>query len=311
VRQAFYGEEAQRIQRGRDDVRVMVRYPLAERRSLNNLEDMRVRLPDGTEAPFSAVAEARVGRGYSSITRVDRRRAISVTADVDLSKNTTADILASLQAPAGALPALRANYPGLRYGFEGEQREQRETMSSLIRGFILALFIIFAMIAVPLKSYVHPFVVMSAIPFGFFGAIMGHLIMGLHLTVLSMFGFVALAGVAVNDTLVLVSFVNTARRRGLSLGDAVRHAGASRFRPILLTSLTTFAGLTPLILERSVQAQFLIPMAVSLGFGVLYCTFTSLILVPALYLILEDVKQRVARIFGQEKAARLLAEPAG
>lgn len=289
VRQAFYGEEAQRIQRGRDDVRVMVRYPAEERRSLANLEQMRVRLPDGSEVPFSAVAEVQFGRGFANIHRVDRQRAINVTADVDLSKNSSNEILAGLQS--NELPQLIQKYPGLRFGFEGERREQSETMGGLVRGFLLAMFLVFALIAIPLKSYLHPVVVMSSIPFGFVGAVLGHLIMGLHLTVLSMFGLVALAGVAVNDSLVLVDFINRARRRGVPLWDAVREAGIVRFRPVLLTSLTTFAGLTPLILERSVQAQFLIPMAVSLGFGVLYCTLTSLILIPAQYIILDDIKQ--------------------
>lgn len=295
VRQGFYGEEAQRIQRGRDDVKVMVRYPVEERRSLSHLENMRLRLPDGTEVPFSSVAEADFGRGYANIYRVDRQRAINVTADVDLSMGNTGDILAEVRTRD--LPQLAQKYPGLRYGFEGEQREQQETMEGLLRGFILALFLIFALIAIPLKSYLHPFVVMSAIPFGFVGAILGHMIMGLHLTVLSMFGFVALAGVAVNDCLVLVDFINRARRDGIPLYEAVRNAGVARFRPILLTSLTTFAGLVPLILERSLQAQFLIPMAVSLGFGVLYCTMTSLLLVPSLYLILEDIRGGFGRWF--------------
>jgi len=298
VRQAFYGEEAQRIQRGRDDVRVMVRYPKDERRSLSNLEQMRIRLPDGIEVPFSAVAVARIGQGYASIERVDRRRALNVTADVDLTKTTSKEVLDALKKKE--LPALVAKYPGLRYSFEGEQREQRDTMKSLQRGFIMALFLIFALIAIPLKSYIHPLVVMSAIPFGFFGAIVGHLVMGMNLTVLSMFGFVALAGVAVNDTLVLVDAINAARRAGTPLLTAVRNAGRSRFRPILLTSLTTFAGLSPLILEKSVQAQFLIPMAISLGFGVLYCTFTTLLLVPSLYLIIEDLNRLVKRFFGVE-----------
>lgn len=288
VRQAFYGEEAQRIQRGRDDVRVLVRYPESERRSLANLENMRVRMPDGTEVPFSSVAEAEFGRGYANIYRVDRQRSINVTADIDRSKGEAAPILEDLKQ--NLLPELARTYPGLKYDFEGERREQNETMSGLGRGFILALFLIFTLIAIPLKSYIHPFVVMSAIPFGFVGAILGHMIMGLHLTVLSMFGFVALAGVAVNDSLVLVDFINRARREGSTMWDAVLRAGVLRFRPILLTSLTTFAGLMPLILEKSVQAQFLIPMAVSLGFGVMYCTATSLILVPALYLIIEDIQ---------------------
>jgi multidrug efflux pump subunit AcrB len=297
VRQAFYGEEAQRIQRGRDDVRVMVRYPEQERRSLSNLEGMRIRLPDGVEVPFAAVAEARVGRGYSTIQRVDRQRAINVTADVDLSKASPSDILQAMQATE--LPGLLARYPGLRYGFEGEQREQAETLAGLARGFVLALFMIFALLAIPLRSYLHPLVVMSAIPFGFFGAIVGHLIMGLHLTVLSMFGFVALAGVAVNASLIIVDFMNRLRREGVPIHDALVRSGLSRFRPVLLTSLTTFAGLTPLLLERSLQAQFLIPMAVSLGFGVLYCTFTTLLLVPVQYLILEDIHQALRRWFSR------------
>ena len=300
VRQAFYGEEAQRIQRGRDDVRVMVRYPEEERRSLANLENMRVRLPDGTEIPFESVAEAQFGRGYANIYRVDRQRSINVTADVDLTQGNTGEILAAILE--NDLPAILGRYPGLRYSLEGEQREQTETMGGLLRGFVLALFLIFALIAVPLKSYLHPFVVMSAIPFGFFGAVLGHLVMGLDLTVLSMFGLFALAGVAVNDSLVLVDFINRARREGLEITQAIRQAGVKRFRPILLTSLTTFAGLTPLILERSLQAQFLIPMGISLGFGVLYCTITSLLLIPAEYLILEDIKRGWKWLYGKPEA---------
>lgn len=307
VRQAFYGEEAQRLQRHREDVKVMVRYPAEERRSLSSLENMRVRLPDGTEVPFSSVAEARYGDGYASIYRVDRRRAVNVTGDVDLSRGNTREILAAVQATD--LPELVALYPGLRYAFEGERREQNETLGGLMRGFVLAMFLIFALIAIPLRSYLHPLVVMSAIPFGFFGAIVGHLVVGLDLTVMSMFGFVALAGVAVNDSLVLVDFINRAVRAGTPLREAVRQAGRQRFRPILLTSLTTFAGLTPLILEKSVQAQFLIPMAVSLAFGVLYCTVTSLVLVPALYMILEDLKQWTARWWGTGTGEQTGGEP--
>ena len=293
VRQAYYGEEVQRVQRGRDDIRVMVRYPESDRRSLASLENLRIRIPDGTEVPFHTVATVQYGRGYASITRVDRRRAITVTADVDLSLGNSNEIIAELKRDD--LPEMLKKYPGLRYDLEGEQREQTETMTGLLRGFGLALFLIFALIAIPLKSYLHPLVVMSAIPFGFVGAVLGHVIMGLYLTVLSMFGLVALAGVAVNDSLVLVDFVNRARRRGVPLKDAVFQAGVKRFRPILLTSMTTFAGLSPLILEKSVQAQFLIPMAVSLGFGVVYCTITTLLLVPSIYMIAEDVRKIFVR----------------
>ncbi len=292
VRQAFYGEEAQRVQRGRDDVKVMVRYPGDERRSLGDLERMRIRLPDGTAVPFSSVATARWDRGYASIQRVDRNRAINVTADVDAALGNANEILADLKARV--LPGLMGRYPGLRVGFEGEQREQAETVGGLARGFVLGLFVIYALLAIPLRSYIQPLIVMSSIPFGFFGAVLGHVVLGLHLTVLSMFGLVALAGVAVNDSLVLVDFINRARREGKTLGEAVRAAGRRRFRPIVLTSFTTFAGLSPLILERSVHAQFLIPMAVSLGFGILWCTLTSLLLLPAQYLILDDLRRLVA-----------------
>ena len=304
VRQAFYGEEAQRIQRGRDDVKVMVRYTEAERRELASLENMRVRLPDGTEVPFSTVAEAKVGRGYSTINRVDRQRAVNVTADVDLSKANTGEILADVQAKV--MPVIAANYPGLRYDYEGEKREQSETMQGLGRGFMLALFLIFALIGIPLRSYLYPLIVMTAIPFGFVGAVIGHIVMGMPLTVLSMFGLVALAGVAVNDSLVMVDFINRARDNGMSLDEATRAAGVKRFRPILLTSLTTFAGLTPLILEKSVQAQFLIPMAISLGFGVMFSTAVTLLIVPSCYLIINDIKRAFADwwaiVTGKEKA---------
>jgi multidrug efflux pump subunit AcrB len=288
VRQAFYGEEAQRIQRGRDDVRVMVRYPDSERRSLHNLETMRIRLPDGTAVPFSVVAEAEIGRGYSTINRVDRQRAINVTADVDLAKGNPNDIIKDIDE--NFLPDLVARYPGLKFEYEGEHSEQQKTMGGLAKGFVLSVFVMFALIAIPLRSYFLPFVVMSAIPFGFVGAVIGHLVMGMKLTVLSMFGFVALAGVAVNDNLVLVDFVNRAKREGMSEEEAVHQAGRRRFRPILLTSLSTFFGLMPLILETSLQAKFLIPMAISLGFGVLFSTITSLILVPSLYLIAADIR---------------------
>lgn len=310
VRQGFYGEEAQRIQRGRDDVRVMVRYPAAERRSLGDLENMRIRTPDGGEVPFSAVAVADLGRGFATIRRVDRRRAISVTAEVDTTKANANDILTDLQATE--LPAIRAESSGILYSFEGQGREQRETMSGLVRGFVIALLVIYTLVAVPFRSYVQPLIIMSAVPFGLVGAVWGHMIMGLNLTILSMFGIVALAGVVVNDNLVLVDFINRRRAAGATLGEAVRQAGAARFRAILLTSLTTFAGLTPLLLEKSVQARFLIPMAVSLAFGVLFATLISLLLVPCSYTILDDIRSVTRRGFGVEaRRAAAAAAPGG
>jgi multidrug efflux pump subunit AcrB len=287
VRQAFYGEEAQRIQRGRDDIKVMVRYPEDERRSLGNLENMRIRTPDGLEVPFAEVADAEIGRGFASIKRVNRRRAVNVTAQVDPNLGNAGQIIAALGDEI--LPEVASRYPGMFYGFEGQEAERRDSMASLRRGFIIALFAIFALLAIPLRSYVQPILIMSAIPFGLVGAVWGHIIMGLDLTILSMFGLVALTGVVVNDSLVMVDFVNRKRREGLDIDVAAREAGVARFRPILLTSLTTFFGLTPLILEKSMQARFLIPMAISLAFGVVFATFITLVLIPCGYVILEDV----------------------
>ena len=299
VRQAFYGEEAQRIQRGRDEVRVMVRYPEAQRRSIGNLETMRIRLPDGKEIPYEEVADVEWGRGYSTIQRVDRKRAINVTADVDIAKGNTTEIINDLDA--NFLPQLMEEFPELAYTWEGERREQQDTIMGILEGYPLALVIIYALLAIPFRSYLQPLIVMSAIPFGLVGAVWGHIIMQLDLTILSMFGIVALSGVVVNDNLVLVVYINRQRELGLSLLEAVKKAGMARFRPILLTSLTTFVGLVPLILEKSVQAQFLIPMAISLAFGVMFATAISLILVPAGYLFLEDLKTLFSKVTLQGK----------
>ncbi len=300
VRQAFYGEEAQRIQRGRDEIRVMVRYPEEQRRSIGNLETMRIRLPDGTEIPYEEVANVEWGRGYSTIQRVDRRRAINVTADVDLTKGNTTEIINDLDT--NFLPQLMQEFPELQYSWEGERREQQDTIMGIMKGYPLALVIIYALLAIPFRSYTQPLIVMSAIPFGLVGAVWGHIIMQLDLTILSMFGIVALSGVVVNDNLVLVVYINRQRELGLSLLQAVKKAGMARFRPILLTSLTTFVGLVPLILEKSVQAQFLIPMAISLAFGVMFATAISLLLVPAGYLVLEDIKSVFSRLVMQGKS---------
>ncbi len=292
VRQGFYGEEAQRIQRGRDDVRVMVRYPDEERRSLGDLESMRIRTAGGAEVDFADVATVRYGRGYSSIDRVDRRRIIQVTADVDLTKANSTEIVNKVREEV--LPRLEREYPGLSYSLEGEQREQAETFGGLARGLAVALVLIYALLAIPFRSYAQPLIVMSAIPFGVVGVVWGHALMGLPLTFLSLFGLVALTGVVVNDSLIMVDFINRARESEKSLPQAVRQAGARRFRPILLTSVTTFVGLAPLLLERSMQAQFLKPMAASLGFGVLFATGVTLILVPSGYIVLDDL-QRLLR----------------
>jgi len=287
VRQAFFGAEAQRVQRGRDDVRVMVRYPLAQRQSDTNLAQMRIRTPSGVEVPFSAVAEITNGTGFSSIRRVDRHRAVDITADINKEKGDMNRISRDLDP---FLTQLQQRWPGVRYTLEGELREQRESFGSLASGVLLALFTIYALLAIPLRSYLQPLIVMGVIPFGVVGALLGHMIMGMSLSIMSIWGILALTGVVVNDSLVLVDYINRRRREGSDLADAVRTAGAARFRPILLTSLTTFAGLIPLLLDKSTQAQFLIPMAVSLGFGVLYATLLTLFLVPVGYMMLEDAR---------------------
>ena len=297
VRQAFYGEEAQRIQRGRDDVRVMVRYPQEDRRSLGDLEGMRIRTPGGDEVPFSQVAVVEPGRGFASIRRVDRNRAVNVTASVDAAVTTTGQVIADLQGRI--LPEVLASYPGVNYTFEGAQAEQVDAVAGLQRGFILALLLIFALLAVPLRSYVQPLIIMSAIPFGLVGAVWGHFIMGLDVTMMSMFGLVALSGVVVNDSLIMVDFINRRRRLHMDIALAVREAGVNRFRPILLTSLTTFVGLVPLMTSKSFDAAFMKPMAVSLAFGVLFATFITLMLVPTAYLILDDIQRMTRRLFGR------------
>ena len=293
VRYAFYGQEAQRIPRGKDDVRIMVRYPREERESLASLENMKIRTPNGVEVPFSSVAEATMGRSFSRITRVDRNRTINVRADADKEKVDLVGIQSDL---SGFLPGLVAPYPGVNWGLQGEAREERESSGSFISGVYFTLFAIYGIMAIPFRSYLQPLIVMLVIPFGLLGAVLGHMIMGKPLSQMSLFGMLALIGVVVNDSLVLVHYVNRQRAKGMSLNEAVRTAGAVRFRPIILTSLTTFFGLAPLIFERSTQAQFLIPMAISLGFGILFATFITLLLVPINYLILEDIKVVFARI---------------
>jgi multidrug efflux pump subunit AcrB len=298
VRQAFYGEEAQRIQRGRDDVRVMVRYTEAERTSLATLSDMRIRTPDGAEVPFNTVAKAEFGRGYSTIRRADRQRIVSVVADVDRAQITANEVIADLRA--GAIQEMIRDYPRITYSLEGEQAEQGEAMGQLVPMFGIALFVIFALLAVPLRSYSQPLIIMSVIPFAFVGAIWGHVIMkyfGLvsGLAMPSAMGFIAASGVVVNSSLVLVHNVNERLNLGEPVNDAVLHAAVSRCRPIILTSLTTFVGLLPLMFNRSVQAQFLVPMAVSLAFGVLFATVVTLLVVPSGCIIVEDLKRLLGR----------------
>jgi multidrug efflux pump subunit AcrB len=251
-------------------------------------------LPNGSEVPFTTVAELEEGRGYAVINRTDRRRVVTVTADVDEDVANANEINADLRN--SVLPTMVSEFPGLTTDFEGEQREQQESLGSLRVNFLVAQFAIFALLAIPFRSYSQPLIIMSAIPFGLVGAVFGHVLMGLDLTMLSMFGMVALTGVVVNDSLILVDLVNRMRAEGATIDRAIRESGERRFRPIMLTTATTFLGLSPMIFETSMQAKFLIPMAVSLGYGIVFATAITLILVPALYRILEDAKA----IFGTE-----------
>lgn len=287
VRSAFYGAEALRLQRDQDEVKVMVRYPDSERRVIGSVEDMRIHTPDGLEIPFGEIAQVQMTRGYASIQRAQRRRVIKVTADVDETEANANEIRMDIQK--NVLKRLQAEYPGLRYTIEGAGKNQKESMADVFEGFLIALFCIYTLLAIPFKSFTQPFIVMLAIPFGLVGAVAGHLIMGFNLSFISLFGMVGLAGVVVNDSLVLIDATNRLRGKGASAHQAIVDAGRLRFRAIILTSLTTFAGLTPMLLEKSIQAQFLIPMAISLGFGILFATGVTLLLIPCGYLILEDL----------------------
>ena len=293
VRQAFYGEEAQRIQRGRDDVRVMVRYPESERRSLGSLEEMRIRTRDGVEVPFAAVAHAEITRGFASIRRTDRRRVVTVTADVDRSITIPERVLEEFYA---WFPKLRAEFPNVDYRLGGEQRAQAEAAGGVIKGVFMAMMMIYVLLAIPLRSYLQPLIIMSVIPFGTVGALIGHLVLGWDLVFFSVLGIVALSGVVVNASLVMVHSINSHRERGLPLIEAVRAAASLRFRPIVLTTATTFLGLLPLMFETSVPATPMVPMAISLGFGVLYASIMTLFLVPVGYVILDDLLRLVGRV---------------
>ena len=321
IRQAFYGEEAQRIQRGRDDVRVMVRYTKEERSTLAALDSMRIRTPAGSEVPFATVGEASLGQGFSTIRRADGRRVVNVVANVDRTRITANEVIADLNT--GPLQELTAPYPRVDFGLEGAQAEQAESMASFLPYLAIALFVIFALLAVPLKSYTQPLIIMSVIPFALAGAIYGHLIMKnlgyvAGLAMMSILGFTAASGVVVNSSLVLVHRINIRRAEGASLLKAVVDASVSRCRPIMLTSLTTFVGLSPLMFYKSAQAQIIVPMAVSLAFGVMFATVVTLLVVPSGYLILDDfaklperLRQRSSKKGFSKDNVPIFNEPAG
>jgi multidrug efflux pump subunit AcrB len=288
LRQSYYGAEVLRQQRGRNEVKIMVRLPKEERVSEFYLEEMILRTPDGGEVPLQEAVTLERGRADTSIERRNGRRVITVSADVR-PRSQAIQVMEALNKDI--IPELRDRYPGLSYSYQGRQADRTESIQSLLRGLLIALIIIYAMLAIPLNSYIQPMVIMLAIPFGLVGAVIGHLIMGYSLSVLSLFGIVALSGVVVNDSLVLIHFANKRCQKGIVPMNAIHDAAILRFRPIMLTTLTTFGGLAPMIFETSRQARFLIPMAISLGYGILFATVITLVIVPSVYLIVEDVRK--------------------
>jgi multidrug efflux pump subunit AcrB len=281
-----------RLQRGRHEVKLMVRYPEADRRSLKDFEEIRVRTGDGTERPLTELADIEVTRSPSEINRVNQLRSITISADVDDTKSNARLIVNKLRTRGGFIDRLQHKYPGLNVRWEGQQEQTQESISSMIVGLGIALICMYALLTFEFKSYLQPGIIMAIIPFGIVGAIVGHWVMGLPLTMFSLFGLVALTGVVVNDSIVLVDFINHRLNDGLELEDALVDAGRRRMRPIILTSVTTIAGLVPLMLERSFQAQLIIPMAVSLAFGLLVATVVVLFLVPTFFSIYSHLTFR-------------------
>jgi multidrug efflux pump subunit AcrB len=294
LRNAFYGAEAVRQQRGRNEVRVKVRLPREQRVRQYDLEQLLIRTPQGTDVPLAQIARVKPGRSYTTVSRRNGRRTVTVTANVE-PMSQTSQVMATLESDV--LPQLAEGFPGLSYGWEGRQQDMKESIESLYTGLFLALLAIYALLAIPFGSYYQPIIVMIAIPFGIVGAVLGHILMGYALSLMSMMGIVALSGVVVNDSLILIDYANRQRREGASLFDAIHQAGGRRFRPILLTTLTTFGGLAPMIFETSRQARFMIPMAISLGFGILFATSITLVIVPCLYLMAEDVRRVIRLLF--------------
>jgi multidrug efflux pump subunit AcrB len=288
VRQAFFGAEVQRVQRGRDEVRVYVRLPAEQRTQLDSLQSLWINLPDGRRVPFPVVGSVHEQTGLSIISRIDLSRVVDVRADVDKRVISSADVTAL--AERELLPDILARHPSVRYNVGGEVEEQRDTSRGLLLSGALVLVLIYSALAIPLRSYTQPLLIMAVIPFGITGAFLGHLLLGMDISLLSAIGMIGLLGVAVNDSLVLVDFINHYMEEGHDWREAVMEAGPSRFRAVLLTSFTTFVGLLPIQLETSIQAQFVKPMATSVAFGILFTTLVTLFLVPTLFFIARDVR---------------------
>jgi multidrug efflux pump subunit AcrB len=286
VRDAFFGALAMRQIRGTDEIEIRVKLPAEDRKNIQSFADLVIRTPSGAEVPLLDVVEVERGAAFSSISRRDGRRVVNVGMDVE-PKREVRRVLEAIQTET--LPQLRADFPGLTWTFEGSQAEMRDSTAALWGGFALAMAVVYALLAIAFSSYLQPLIVMTAIPFGVVGAVIGHIILGFDLSLISFMGVIALSGVVVNDALIMIDFANR-RRAESSAFEAIHTAGLRRFRPIILTTLTTFGGLTPIILETSRQAAYLIPMAISLGFGIVFATAIILVLVPCLYMVLEDLQ---------------------
>ena len=304
----YYGDEAARLQRGRDDVRVKMRYTEAERSRLSDLDNVRIRTRDGNEIPLRSVADISFSPGFSTITRTDGMRRVAVSADMDSNKASASEIFSELEA--NFFPGLERRYPGLRVALQGEKKKMRESFGSLYVGFPLALLGIFIIIATTFRSYAQPFVIMFAVPFGIIGAVIGHLIMGYQLSMMSFFGMVALTGVVVNDAIVLIERINENIAEGQPFFEAIIQGGARRFRAIVLTTFSTVGGLAPLIMETDLQARFLIPMALSLAAGVVFATVLTLVLIPSLLAILSDLRLLIHYLRFKSWPKRVDVEPA-
>lgn len=286
LRTGYYGDEPERLQRGRDDVRVRVRYPREERATIDELERARIRTPDGHEIPLMSVADLELQQGYSTIFGTNGRRRIAVTAAADINRANPSEVIADLKA--NYLDAMTAQYPNLSWSVQGVEAENQETLGGLQRGFMIAVFGIFVVMAAIFRSYIQPFLIVIVIPFGVIGAFWGHMLLGIPVTLISLFGIVALAGVVVNDNIVLIERINGLLARGVPFYEAICEGGVRRFRPIFLTTLSTSIGLLPVISETNLQAQVVIPMAVSIAAGVAFATLLTLLFIPAMMAVFND-----------------------
>ncbi|WP_421806218.1 efflux RND transporter permease subunit [Flagellimonas sp.] len=292
VRDGFFGALAMRQLRGMDEIEVRVKLPMEERKDIRNLENFLVRTQDGVEVPLMDVVEVEQREAFTSINRRDGRRVVNVGMDTEPA-NAVGRVIAKVQEET--LPQLRADFPGITWTFEGSQADMRESTSTLKAGFAIAMLLIYALLAIAFSSYVQPLIVMTAIPFGIVGAVIGHILLGYDLSLVSLMGVIALSGVVVNDSLIMIDYANKRRKEGDPIYKSIHEAGLRRFRPIILTTMTTFGGLAPIILETSSQAFYLIPMAISLGFGIVFATAIILVIVPCLYLVLEDARLAIQK----------------